>query len=80
MENSFGLLKTKLLYIQDFDSLEHFRTELVESLCYHNNRRIKARLKGPTPAQHRRQTLHVASFEILSDFGGHFSWRGTPLQ
>ena len=25
MENFFGLLKSELLYLQDFDSLEHFR-------------------------------------------------------
>lgn len=57
MENFFGLLKSELLYLQDFDSLEHFRTELVEYLDYYNNRRLKAKLKGLTPAQHRRQAL-----------------------
>ena len=60
MENFFGLLKTELLYLQDFDSLEHFKTELIEYLDYYNNRRIKLKLKGLTPAQHRYQTLQVA--------------------
>ena len=60
MENSFGLLKTELLYLQDFDSLEHFKAELVDYLYYYNNRRIKLKLKGLTPAQHRYQTLQVA--------------------
>lgn len=41
MENFFGLLKTELLYLQDFDSLVQFRTELEEYLDYYNNRRIK---------------------------------------
>ena len=60
MENFFGLLKTELLYLQDFDSLEHFKAELVDYLYYYNNRRIKLKLKGLTPAQHRYQTLQVA--------------------
>ena len=60
MENFFGLLKTELLYLQDFDSLEHFKAELIDYLYYYNNRRIKLKLKGLTPAQHRYQTLQVA--------------------
>ena len=30
MENFFGLLKSELLYLQKFDSLEHFKQELVD--------------------------------------------------
>ena len=60
MENFFGLLKSELLYLQDFDSLEHFKTELIDYLDYYNNRRLKLRPKRLTPAQHRYQTLQVA--------------------
>ncbi len=60
MENFFGLLKTELPYLQDFDSLEHFKAELIDYLYYYNNRRVKLKLKGLTPAQHRYQTLQVA--------------------
>ena len=60
MENFFGLLKSELLYLQDFDSLDHFKSELIDYLDYYNNRRIKLKLKGLTPAQHRHQTLQVA--------------------
>ena len=60
IENFFGLLKSELLYLQDFDSMEHFKAELMDYLDYYNNRRIKAKLKGLTPAQHRSQTLHAA--------------------
>lgn len=60
MENFFGLLKTELLYLQDFDSLDHFKAELIDYLDYYNNHRIKLKLKGLTPAQHRRQTLQAA--------------------
>lgn len=60
MENFFGLLKSELLYLQDFDSLEHFKVELLDYLDYYNNRRIKVNLKGLTPAQHRSQALLIA--------------------
>ena len=60
MENFFGLLKSELLYLQEFDSLEHFKAELIEYLDYYNNRRIKAKLKGLPPAVHRRQALSTA--------------------
>ena len=60
MENFFGLLKSELLYLQDFDSIDHFKAELVAYLDYYNNHRIKLKLKGLTPAQHRYQTLLIA--------------------
>ena len=60
MENFFGLLKSELLYLQNFDSLEHFKAELIDYLDYYNNRRIKVKLKGLTPALHRYQTLRLA--------------------
>lgn len=60
MENFFGLLKSELLYLQEFDSMQHFRDELVAYLDYYNNRRIKAKLKGLPPALHRRQALLIA--------------------
>lgn len=60
MENFFGLLKTELLYLQNFDSMEHFKRELIEYLDYYNNKRIKAKLKGLPPALHRQQALSAA--------------------
>lgn len=57
MENFFGLLKSELLYLQDFDSMDHFCRELVDYLDYYNHRRIKAKLKGLPPALHRLQSL-----------------------
>ena len=60
IENFFGLLKSELLYLQKFESIEHFKAELVEYLHYFNTRRIKAKLKGLPPALHRLQTLKVA--------------------
>lgn len=60
VENFFGLLKSELLYLQEFESMENFKRELIEYLEYYNNRRIKAKLKGLPPALHRQQTLSVA--------------------
>ena len=60
MENFFGHLKSELLYLQEFESMEHFKTELIEYIDYYNNRRIKARLKGLPPAIHRQQALLAA--------------------
>ena len=60
MENFFGLLKSELLYLQKFDSLEHLKQELVDYLDYYNNRRIRMKRKGLPPALHRQQALSVA--------------------
>lgn len=60
IENFFGILKSELLYLQEFDSLEHFRLELEDYLDYYNNRRIKLKLNGLTPAEHRSQAIIVA--------------------
>ncbi len=60
IENFFGLLKTELLYLQEFKSMEHFKQELIEYLDYYNNKRIKAKLKDLPPALHRQQALSVA--------------------
>lgn len=60
IENFFGLLKSELLYLQQFSSLEQFKLELIDYLDYYNNRRIKAKLKGLPPVLHRLQALHSA--------------------
>ena len=60
MENFFGLLKSELLYLQEFNSIEHFREELEDYIDYYNNKRIKCKLKGLSPVQYRIQSLRVA--------------------
>lgn len=60
IENFFGLLKSELLYLQHFESMEHFKAELVDYLDYYNTRRRKAKLKGLPPALHRLQALAAA--------------------
>ena len=57
MENFFGILKSELLYLQKFESMEQFKQELVDYLDYYNNRRIKTKLKGLSPALYRKLAL-----------------------
>jgi len=59
MENFFGLLKSELLYLQTFDSTEHFKRELIEYIDYYNQKRIKSKLKGLSPVQFRLQSLAI---------------------
>lgn len=60
IENFFGLLKSELLYLRNFDSIDQFKTELIDYLDYYNNHRIKAKLKGLPPAIYRQQALLTA--------------------
>ena len=53
-------VKSELLYLQEFDSMEHFKRELIEYLDDYNNQRIKAKLKGMPPAIHRQHALSAA--------------------
>ena len=59
-KNFFGILKSELLYLKEFDSLGQFKQERIEYLDYYNNHRIKAKLKGLPPAVHRKQALDAA--------------------
>ena len=60
MENFFGLLKSELVYLQNFNSVEHFINELREYIYYYNNHRIKVKLKGLSPVEYRNQSFKVA--------------------
>ena len=53
MENFFGLMKNELLYINQFDSVEDFEQQLKKYIVWYNNKRIKLRLKGMSPALYR---------------------------
>lgn len=59
-ENFFGLLKSELLYLQQFKSVEHFKEELIDYIDYYNNKRIKGNLKGMSPVNYRIHSLLVA--------------------
>jgi len=60
MENFFGLLKSELFYLFEFNTLDEFLLELEECICYYNTKRIKAKLKGLSPVEYRIQSYAVA--------------------
>ena len=53
MENFFGHVKSELLYLRKFHSMQEFKSELIEYLDYYNNHRIKLTLGGLTPVEYR---------------------------
>jgi transposase InsO family protein len=60
IENFFGLLKSELLYLQEFESIEHFEQELEAYIDYYNHKRMKAKLKDLSPVEYRTQILEAA--------------------
>ena len=60
MENFFGHLKSELLYLQNFNSMDHFIQELENYIHYYNHHRIKEKLKGLSPVQYRIQSSVAA--------------------
>jgi putative transposase len=59
MESFFGILKSELLYLQTFRSIDHFTLELKKYIHYYNNQRIKAKLKGMSPVKYRTHSLKI---------------------
>lgn len=53
MESFFAILKSELLYLQKFNSMNEFISELNKYMDYYNNQRIKLKLKGMSPVQYR---------------------------
>lgn len=58
IENFFGLLKSELLYLQKFKSMEHFHQEVDEYIEYYNTKRIKSHLNGLSPVKYRTQSIY----------------------
>jgi len=64
-ENFYGLLKSEFLYLQKFNSLNQFITELHEYISYYNNDRIKTKLKM-SPVQYRTHFINNANTAFLT--------------
>jgi transposase InsO family protein len=60
MENFFGLLKSELLYLQEFESIEDFKKKLIDYIYYYNHLRIKCKLKGMSPIEYRTHSQVAA--------------------
>ena len=66
LENFFGLMKNELLYLNHYESIEEFEKELKQYIWWYNNKRIKLRLKGMSPAQYRAQYYKELKNEHLN--------------
>jgi len=62
MQCFFGLLKSEMFYEQEekYKTLEELREAIEDYIYYYNNKRIKEKLKGLTPASYRSQSLLVS--------------------
>lgn len=60
MENFFGFLKSELLYLKEFESIEHFKVEIEKYIYYYNHKRIKTKLKGMSPIQYQNHVQVAA--------------------
>jgi putative transposase len=54
------VLKSELLYLQKFDSIEHFEEESKQYIEYYNHKRMKAKLNDLSPVEYRTQVLEAA--------------------
>lgn len=52
-ENFFGLLKTELLYLQEFTLVKRFISELENYIEWYNTKRIKLKLMDMSPVEYR---------------------------
>lgn len=59
MENFFGIMKSELLYLHKFESMELFAQELHKYIRYYNVERIKGKLKGMSPVKYRTHYLQT---------------------
>ncbi|WP_241954604.1 IS3 family transposase [Staphylococcus auricularis] len=59
MENFFGLLKQEMFYGNEYGDFNQLEKAIHQYIDYYNNERIKAKLKGLSPINYRKQTCEV---------------------
>lgn len=61
MESFFGIMKSEMFYGQEsnYQNIEKLKLAIEEYIDYYNNKRIKVKLKGLTPAEYRNQSLLI---------------------
>lgn len=74
MECFFGLLKSEMFYDQEekYKTLEDLKEAIETYINYYNNKRIKEKLKGSTPASYRSESLLVSYMKICPTFGSQY--------
>lgn len=53
IENFFGILKSELFYLTEYESTDQLRKDIVEYIGYYNKKRIKLNLNGMSPIEYR---------------------------
>ena len=59
-ENFFGLLKSKLFYLNEYNNIEDLEKDIKKYIDYYNNKRIKLKLNGMSPVQYRTHSTKAA--------------------
>ena len=61
MESFFGIMKSEMFYGQEnnYKGIKELQAAIEEYIDYYNNKRIKVKLKGLTPAEYRNQSLLI---------------------
>ena len=61
MESFFGIMKSEMFYGQEnnYKDITELKAAIEKYIDYYNNKRIKIKLKGLTPASYRNQSLLV---------------------
>ena len=61
MESFFGIMKSEMFYGQEnnYKDIKELKVAIEEYIDYYNNKRIKVKLKGLTPAAYRNQSLLI---------------------
>lgn len=61
MESFFGIMKSEMFYGEEnnYKNIEDLKLAIEEYIDYYNNKRIKVKLKGLSPAEYRNQSLLI---------------------
>lgn len=61
MESFFGIMKSEMFYGEEnnYKNIEDLKLTIEEYIDYYNNKRIKVKLKGLSPAEYRNQSLLI---------------------
>ncbi|WP_276310412.1 IS3 family transposase [Planococcus halotolerans] len=60
IENFFGILNTELFYLQEFESVDHFRQQLDDYMVCYNQKQMKKKLKNMSPVVYRTHVQQAA--------------------
>ncbi|MBP1965402.1 transposase InsO family protein [Paenibacillus aceris] len=60
MENFFGIMKSEFLYLNEFESVDHFKQELARYMDYYNSQAYQVKIKRHEPVQYRAHAQQVA--------------------